>query len=59
MNNANQNNGGFTFSNGDTQFTTPAPSQSAWDILLAVTIGAAIAIVAGMAQSGCGSQDSD
>jgi len=60
MNSTNLSNaGGFTLRNGNTQVTTPAPSQSTWDTLLAVLAGAAIAIAAGMAQAHCSRSDDD
>ena len=40
----NDNAGGFTYRNENTEFTIPAPSQSTWDILLAVLVDAAIAL---------------
>ncbi len=40
----NDNASSFTYRKGDAEFTAPAPSQSAWDIILAVLAGAAIAL---------------
>lgn len=53
----NSQDSGFTYRNGDQEFTAPPPSQSAWDTILAVLAGAAIAIVAGMAQADCRRDD--
>lgn len=60
MNSTDQNSsGGFTYEDGDRKFTTPAPSQSVWDTVLAVLAGAAIAIAAGLAQANCGCRNDD
>lgn len=50
-------NSGFTYRNGESEFTTPPPSQSVWDTIFAVLAGAAIAIAAGMAQADCRRDD--
>jgi hypothetical protein len=45
MNSTDQNSSsGFTFQDGDRTFITPAPSQSVWDTVLAVLVGAANAL---------------
>lgn len=58
-NDTQKSTGSFTFRNGNTEINTPAPTQSAWDLLLAVLVGAAIATAAGMAQANCHCRDDD